>query len=52
MVICICRNVNEKTIKQEIENGHSTKTIIKKYDCMVCKKCIGYIKKLVDTTSR
>lgn len=48
MIICICRNINESSIDNDIKNGYNTKGIVKKYGCTECKKCIPYIKKIVD----
>ncbi len=43
MIVCICKNINEAKITKELEGGSSVKSIIQKFDCLQCKKCIKYI---------
>ena len=44
MFVCVCKNISEEQIKEELNNGKNTKDIIKKFDCLQCKLCIPYIK--------
>lgn len=46
MIVCVCSNVSDSTINQELQKGSTTKDIIKQYKCTKCKICIPYITKI------
>lgn len=46
MIVCVCRNINEDNIKNELGNKTTVKGIIKKFDCFQCKKCLPDIKRM------
>lgn len=46
MIVCICANINEQKIQEELDNGSNISTIVKKYKCHKCAKCIPIIKQM------
>ena len=46
MIVCVCKNINEDKIINEIENGLTPVHIVKKFECTICAKCVPYIKEL------
>jgi bacterioferritin-associated ferredoxin len=39
MIVCICNNINDKTISEDIINGMNVEQIIDKYECNNCEAC-------------
>jgi bacterioferritin-associated ferredoxin len=48
MIVCVCRNITEKQIIEQIKLGKSLAQIIKYYDLTHCAKCVPYVKELYD----
>lgn len=47
MIICVCKNVSDKVIKQMLKNGTPMKQIIKETGvCSECCKCAKSLKEL------
>lgn len=48
MIVCICNNINDRTIIKDFESGLDPDQIIHKHDCHVCKTCNLYIHELYE----
>lgn len=46
MIVCVCKNINEDKIFNELEDGLNAANIIKKFECYQCNKCVSFIKQM------
>lgn len=53
MVVCVCNNLNEEKIKNQVEKGNrKIKEIYSELNCQeVCGKCVPEIKKILETNN-
>lgn len=48
MIICVCSNVSDKTIRKLIEEGHTAKEIVEiTQACKSCHKCAEALKEIL-----
>ncbi len=47
MIVCICQNISDQTINQDIDDGLNYEEIIEKNCCTLCRCCNPYIELLV-----
>jgi bacterioferritin-associated ferredoxin len=46
MIVCVCNNINEQKIQEELNNGARVSTIVKAHKCHKCAKCIPMIREM------
>jgi len=45
MIVCICQNVNDKTVEQYKQEGKTLKDLASDYNiCSGCRKCLSHFK--------
>lgn len=46
MIVCICNNISDRLIQQDIQDGLDIEQIVEKYECVQCRKCNIHINEL------